>query len=218
MPRIVLVESIPDEVLAPALQTNLGRALFNNPDLCLAFKALASSVHFKSHLDPRLRELVVLRISAVLQSDVEWGQHFRIATTAEVYGEVSVSVAEARAVRDGELDGFPPKEMVAMEYAVAFDSNAVDDDMWSRVSGHLTDIEVLDLTVLAGVYGMAGRLTNGLAVPMDEGMSPLAALDEVHGSGAEPASRDSPALRQLPVGRVQRSLAAQRPTENGRDL
>lgn len=179
MIRIALVEKIPDQALEPVLQTNLGRALYNNPELCIPFKALASSVHRKSHLEPRLRELVVLRISAELKSDVEWGQHFRIATTAAVYGKAHVSVAEARDVRDGKLDGFPPKERIAMEFAMAFDKNAVDDATWGRVSEHFSPLEALDLTVLAGVYGLAGRLTNALAVPMDEGILPISAVDSL---------------------------------------
>jgi len=177
--RMALVDSIPDEVLAPALQTNLGRALYNHPELCLPFKALASGVHLSSNLEPRLRELVVLRISAELKSDVEWGQHFRIATTEAVYGTVSISIAEARNVRDGKLDGFTIKERTAMEYAIAFEKNAVDDEAWARVSEHFTPIEVLDLTMLAGVYGLAGRLTNALAVPMDEGILPISAVDSL---------------------------------------
>lgn len=179
MARMTLVDSISDEVLDPTLQTNLGRVLYNNPELCVAFKALALGVHRDSHLQARLRELVVLRLSASLASDVEWGQHFRIATTAAVYGEVSASVREARDVRDGRLEGFTPQERVAMEYAVAFDQNAVDDEMWARVSEHFSAVEVLDLTMLAGLYGMAGRLTNALAVPMDEGIMPISAVDSL---------------------------------------
>jgi alkylhydroperoxidase family enzyme len=174
-----LVEKIPDDVLEPSLQTNLGRALFHNPDLCLAFKALASGAHRKSHLESRLRELVILRISAELNSDVEWGQHFRIATTAAVYGKPSISIAEARDVRDGNLEGFPARERIAMEYAIAFDKNVVDDEAWTRVSEHFTPIEVLDLTVLAGAYGLASRLTNSLGVPMDEGILPISAVDSL---------------------------------------
>jgi alkylhydroperoxidase family enzyme len=174
-----LVEKIPDQVLEPALQTNLGKALYNNPQLCLPFKALASGAHRHSSLEPRLREMVVLRISATLKSDVEWGQHFRIATTAMVYGEAVISIAEARALRDGRLDGFTAKERAALQYAMAFDGNAVDDEAWTRASEHLTAAELLDLTVLAGVYGLAGRLTNALAVPMDEGIQPISALDSM---------------------------------------
>ncbi len=179
MSRVSLVEAIPDDVLDPALQTNLGRALYNNPRLCLAFKALASGVHFASRLEPRLRELVVLRLSADLESDVEWGQHFRIATTAAVYGEVSITIAEAREVRHGRLEGFPPRERAAMEYAMAYEGNRVDDASWARASEHFTVLELLDLTMLAGLYSMAGRLTNALAVPMDEGILPISAVDSL---------------------------------------
>ena len=90
MPRITLVDKIPDEALDPRMQTNVGRALYNNPELCLPFKALAGAVHHNSHLEDRLREMVVLRISAELKSDVEWGQYFRIATTPMVYGQAHV--------------------------------------------------------------------------------------------------------------------------------
>ena len=177
MARMALVDKIPNESLDPRMQTNLGRALFNNPGLCLPFKALASGVHFQSHLEPRLRELVVLRISAALKSDVEWGQHFRIATTTFVYPEACITVAEARDVRDGQLGGFSVREQVAMEYAIAFDNNVVDDALWSRASEHFSQVELLDLTILAGVYGLAGRLTNALDVPMDDGILPISAVD-----------------------------------------
>ncbi|MFE2185468.1 carboxymuconolactone decarboxylase family protein [Streptomyces sp. NPDC059455] len=143
------------------------------------FKGLAAGVHAESHLDARLRELTILRLSAELGSDVEWGQHFKIATTAEVHGRVCLTVAEARAVRDGEPEGFPARGRAVMEYAAAFEKNPVDDEVWERVSAQLTRVEILDLTVLAGLYGMAGRLTNALAVPMDEGILPISAVDSL---------------------------------------
>jgi 4-carboxymuconolactone decarboxylase len=179
MQRLPLVPDIPDDVLDRRLQTNLGRALYNNPDLCVAFKRLAYGVHGDSHLEPRLRELVILRVSAELGSDVEWGQHLRIATTPEVYGTAWVSVPEARAVRDGRLEEFPSRERIAMQYATAVEHNAVGDELWGSASAELSAVELLDLSVLAGFYGMAGRLTNVLAVPMDDGILPISALDAV---------------------------------------
>jgi hypothetical protein len=38
-------------------------------------------------------------------------------------------------------------------------------------------VELLDLNLLAGVYGLAGRLTNALDVPMDDGIFPISAAD-----------------------------------------
>ncbi|GAA1138614.1 hypothetical protein GCM10009579_72770 [Streptomyces javensis] len=125
------------------------------------------------------RKGTILCLSAESGSGVAWGQHFKIATTAEVYGRVCLTVAEARAVRDGELEGFPARGRAVMECAAAFEKNAVDDEVRERVSAQLTRIELLDLTVLAGLYGMAGRLTNALAVPMDEGILPISAVDSL---------------------------------------
>ena len=177
MERMPLVDKIPDAALQAEFQTNLGRALYNNPGICLPFKKLAGSVHFESHLGPRIRELVVLRLSAQLRSDVEWGQHFRLATTDVVYEKAWISVPEARDVRDGDLGGFSALERTAMEYAQAVERNDVTDEDWSRALEHFTHEELLDLTVLATVYGMACRLTNALGVPMDEGIEPISALD-----------------------------------------
>lgn len=179
MTRLKLVDKIPDEDVPPTQQTNLGRALYNNPGLCIPFKMLASGCHFKSHLEPRLREMVVLRISAQLKSDVEWGQHFRIATTPMVYGQAWVTLAEARDLRDGKLDRFEAKERVALEFANAVELNSVDDAIWQRLAEHYSQVEILDLTMLAAVYGMACRLTNSLDVPLDEGIHPIAALDSM---------------------------------------
>jgi len=44
--------------------TNLHKLLVNSPDMARAFNGLGNYIRFKSKLDPRLREMAILRTSS----------------------------------------------------------------------------------------------------------------------------------------------------------
>jgi alkylhydroperoxidase family enzyme len=116
----------------------------------------------------RIRELAILRIASLLQADVEWGQHFKIAQM------VGVSIDEARAIRDGELSGFVPAERAAIDFATAVEQRSVDETAWAAAAKYYTQVQLLDLAMVAGFYGYASRVTLALGVEVDAGLSRIA--------------------------------------------
>jgi alkylhydroperoxidase family enzyme len=160
-----IADAILPEDESGAINNNLHRTLANNPAMEAHFAALARGVHTTSHLPHRTRELVILRVASTLRAEVEWAQHFRIAQI------VGITPEEARAVRDGNFDGFAPAEQAAIRFAEAVDQTRVNDVAWREASAHFSDVELLDLSVLAGFYGLASRVTLAMGIAVDEGLS-----------------------------------------------
>jgi alkylhydroperoxidase family enzyme len=145
------------------MQNNLHRALANNPAMAEKFYGLANAVHMTSHAPVRVRELVILRVTANLRSDFEFSHHFRGCQT------VGVTADEARAVRDGDFARFTDAERAALALAEAVEDRRVTDAVWAAAAAHFSDVELLDLAMAASFYGYASRLTLALGVPADEG-------------------------------------------------
>ena len=161
---------IPDaEVAADAgpMRNNLHRTLNNNLKMADGFAVLARLVHTASNVPHRTRELAILRVVSTLKSDVEWGQHFKIAQM------VGVSVDEARAIRDGKLSSFSEADRAAIVFAEAVDQCRVSDEVWAAAAQHYSPVQLLDLTMVAGLYGYASRITLAMDVEVDAGLSKI---------------------------------------------
>lgn len=81
------------DLLVNALNQDPGRPLPHLPDGRTSTPVWGEAVKALVVLRPGRRELTILRLSAELGSDAEWGRHFKIATRAEVYGRVCLALA-----------------------------------------------------------------------------------------------------------------------------
>ncbi|GIW40820.1 MAG: hypothetical protein KatS3mg076_1397 [Candidatus Binatia bacterium] len=80
-------------------ELNIFRALLHRPATAKALCDLLLSLLFQGTLDPRLRELVIMRIGWVTGSDYEWTQHWRIAQ--ERFGVTAEDLLAVRRVAGG---------------------------------------------------------------------------------------------------------------------
>jgi alkylhydroperoxidase family enzyme len=161
MPRIPDVLHTDD---GTPIRHNLLRTLANNPEVAHLLEALARGVHEASHLPQRTRELVILKVALSLRADGEWARHFQIGLV------VGVSVKEARAVREDDLSTFTPAERMAMLFAEAVDQCRVTADVWADTAQHYSDLQMLDLVLLAGLYGYTSRIGLAMDIAVDKGM------------------------------------------------
>ncbi len=146
------------------IHNNLVRATLNNPELHRGFVSLAGRVHSASHLDARMRELLVLRTVARLEATYEWGNHVVGARSAGITDD------DIRRLRDGDFENFTEAERSALRFAEAVEDRAVDNDVWAGASAHFSEVELLDMTLLVGFYGMASRFVLALDVDLDNGL------------------------------------------------
>jgi len=142
-------------------KNNLIKATYNNPDMHRGFASLSGRVHSASHLPPKLRELVVLRVAAGLAAEYQWQQHEGAARSA---GVTDVQLA---ALRSGDLGEFEGAERAAIAFAGAVESASVDDAAWDAARQHFSELELSDLALLAGFYGLASRYVLAMDVDLE---------------------------------------------------
>lgn len=159
MPRVAnaqLGESTP--------QANIFRVLSHQPEVLRGFMSLGGRLLQRGLLDPRVRELVICAVAVNLGCDYEWSHHVRAAR------DEGVTDDELRAVRGRKVETLGEAERTAIRYALAVESKAVTDadvDELRRLG--LSDPQIVELTILAGFYGMTARLLISMDVAIDQG-------------------------------------------------
>jgi alkylhydroperoxidase family enzyme len=143
-------------------QRNITMALANSTVAFTGFVRCIAHMNRHTELPADAREAAILRVGAVVGSEYEWGQHVPRARRAGLTDE------QIRAVRAGDLATLPPVVAVAARYAEAVERRTVDDEVWVAVAEHFTSAQVVELTTLAGFYGLVSRLLLALDVPLDD--------------------------------------------------
>ncbi len=134
------------------IHNNIVRAAYNNPDMFRGFGSLSLRVHSASHLSDRVRELVVLSVTGRLHATYEWRAHMPLAQ------KQGISEADIEALWNHDIDHFQGADRATVEFAGAVDQAAVDDQIWQQARVYYSEVELLDMTMLAGFYGLASRL------------------------------------------------------------
>lgn len=145
---------------------NIFRTLLGQPQLAGRVSDLLLTLLGGDHLDPRLRELVIMRIGWVSGAEYEWAQHWGIAQ------HLGLEANDLLGVRDWEAHpGFGPAERAAMAATdEVLRDGAISEATWDRchrdVSG---DPEVL-LELLGAVctWSMISVMLRSLDVPLDD--------------------------------------------------
>lgn len=162
--------SAAEEVGVPAMMADLNvfRVLLHHPRVARAINDLLSTLLFEAKLDPRLRELVIMRIGWLTGSDYEWTQHWRVARL------LGVDDHDLLAVREGP--GHP--RFGAAESAVlsATDETVKDGRVsvatWDACAHALGDDKqkMIELVAAIGTWRMISSVLQSLEVPLEEGV------------------------------------------------
>jgi alkylhydroperoxidase family enzyme len=134
------------------------------PDLLLmARNSLMTLLQPGRKLDPKLRELAILRTGIVGDSRFEYSQHLKLART------VGVPEGKLAAVKGwATSDLFTPVERAVMAAADELLSrNLVEDETFAALQQHLSDPEILELFVVIGLWRMHGLIVRALHLEYD---------------------------------------------------
>ena len=173
MPRI----PYPDlDKATPEVREMLGRLpapanIFNmmaHAQTCLKpVMKLGGTLLGKLELDPRLRELCLLRAVRLEGGDYEWVQHVPIAR------DLGATEAQIAALEndDGEAACFDAREKAALRFTreVVVDVRASEATV-AEARKHLSDRELVELILMAGFYIMLARLTETLGIETEAPM------------------------------------------------
>jgi alkylhydroperoxidase family enzyme len=146
---------------------NVMTTLARNPSLYAAWQQLAGELFTRS-LDPRDRELVILRAAWRCGSRYEWAQHARIAhdvglTDAEIHRIASGPDATGWAAADALL-------LLAVDEQV--DNRRISDPTWMALAERFEPAKLLSLTMLAGHYVMLAGVLASAGVEPESGDMP----------------------------------------------
>jgi alkylhydroperoxidase family enzyme len=160
-----------DEAAVPDYMAELSifQVLLNHPALARAINDLLATMLWHGALDPRLRELVIMRIGWLTACDYEWTQHWRVAS------RLGVSADDLLGVRDWQgYAGFGSAEraVLAATDDVVLDG-AVSAESWAACARELRgDTPVLlELVTAIGAWRMVASILHSLQVPLEEGVS-----------------------------------------------
>lgn len=151
-----------------AADLNVFRVWLHHPKLSRWFNDLLMGLLWEGALDPRLRELIIMRCGWVTGSDYEWTQHWRIALG------LKLEEADLVAVRDwGASDRFGPAELAvlaATDETIAM--GTISAPTWQECVEHVSDDHqvLLELVAAIGTWRMVSGILHSLEVPLEDGV------------------------------------------------
>jgi alkylhydroperoxidase family enzyme len=156
----------PDALRVPNALTTL----LHHPELAGPFLAFNSVLLFRPALEPRLRELMVLRVAWRTRATYEWVQHVRLAQGC------GVTQAEIEAIRlgaDAEATWTPLEADLLAATDQMIDGYRIDDPTWARLAEHLDERQLVEVVFVVGTYTCLAF--NSFGIELDPELRTLAA-------------------------------------------
>ncbi|MDQ1033384.1 4-carboxymuconolactone decarboxylase [Streptomyces umbrinus] len=116
----------------------------------------------KNTLPLSSRELMILRIAVRARAAYEWDQHVRIARRAGLTDDTILAAAT------GDWDGLEELDRVLLSATDSLlDRQGVDDELWDRLTAHLSTEQVIDVLYTVGQYLTIATVINTLGVQVE---------------------------------------------------
>lgn len=145
---------------------NVFRALLRRPPVAAGLSSLLLALLAGDGLDPRLRELAIMRVAWTHRSVYEWTQHWHIATG------MGVPVEDLLAVRDDPVRQGPTEQAVLSAVDDVGRDGRVGPSTMAELQRHLSEEEVIEVVAVIGAWSMVAVLLDSLGVPLEEGVDP----------------------------------------------
>jgi alkylhydroperoxidase family enzyme len=135
--------------------------LLHSPALAESWFINNNAVRWKTELDGRLRELVILRVARLTGATYVIKQHVPELALAE-----GLTRQECDALADWRAGNFfTERERAALAYADAMTRDiAVPDAVFDALRPHFGQRQIVELTVLVGTYNMQTRVLCALEI------------------------------------------------------
>jgi alkylhydroperoxidase family enzyme len=147
---------------------NIYRMLLNAPPLAESWFNHSNTVRWKTSIDGRLREIVIVRMGHLTRSAYVLRQHVPALALAD-----GVTLEECDALADWRASKcFSERERAVLAYTDAMTRDiTVPDAVFAEVKRHFNDREIVELTVLIGSYNMNVRVLQALELDLEPAAS-----------------------------------------------
>jgi alkylhydroperoxidase family enzyme len=152
-----------DRVMRGLPPLRLFRTVAKNPRVLS--RMIAGGLLDRGSISLRLRELMILRITARCGAEYEWGVH------VAAYGaKAAWTPAElAASVHGGAGDWKAADERLVIELADALHAHGdVEDALWVRLRGAFGEDQLIELIMLAGLYHAVSFMLNVTRVELEK--------------------------------------------------
>jgi alkylhydroperoxidase family enzyme len=166
MARIALPDpesmTVDERTQYDSFPSNLARALVcASPDLASHVLGIGGAFR-KSRLDPKLRELVILRVAKLSSSAYERMQHLDIAK------EVGWSDEEIAAIEKGDVSVIDERARAVLGFTdECFENFRVSDTTFESTRAVLSQPEIATLVLLIGQYVLTAIFVETLDIDLD---------------------------------------------------
>ena len=145
--------------------TNLFRTLAHNPDLMSVYFPLGDAVNRAPQFPDKPRELLIMRVAWLYQSEYEWAQHREPALRS---GWTPEDLERIKAGPDAP--GWTQDQRTILKAADQLVSNAyLDDDVWQALSSQYSAQDIMVLMTVVTHYHWVAMMTKTLGIELEEG-------------------------------------------------
>ena len=168
--KAALLAAFPEQVVARFTATgpdaapvpNVLATLMHHPTLAGPFLAYNQMLLQSPALDPRRRELMILRVAWRTRSRYEWVQHARLAA------RLGITTDEIAALAGGEpVDWTPPERALLDATDELVDHYRVADETWKSLAEHLDEAQLVELVFVVGTYVGLAMAFNSFGLQID---------------------------------------------------
>ena len=146
---------------------NIFRTLAHNPEALAAFLTWGVYILGANSLEPRQREIVILRTGYLCRSGYEWTQHVRLVRR---HGMSDDEIAAIKVGADASVWSAPEAALIrACDELHA--RQFVSDATWSALKAHFSERQCMDVVFTAGQYTQVSMMLNTFGVQLDEGQA-----------------------------------------------
>lgn len=185
-------------MLASRPDYNVYKTLAHGIDLYNAQSPLGQFLLKGSSLPPREREIVILRMGWLCQSEYEWAQHARIAM-----GEPGLTDAQVHAIAEGPTaKGWSDFEhaLITMVDEIRYEA-MISDVTWKTLRTRYSEQQIIESMYTASHYQMVSMALNSLGVQLDPDLE-----DRLPKDVPLPKPADTPTTPRLRVPRLATAL------------
>lgn len=166
----LIADDDPNTLAASAHQQLAGlpeimRTMLRHPQLFARQTEIGVQLLGKGALNPRERELAILRIGWLCQAPYEWGEHVYVAKSVGLTSaDIERITIGSSAIEWNELDR---AILAAVE---ELHSNAmISDATWTILERHLNEQQLIELPIVIGQYQTVSYYQNSLRLRLHEG-------------------------------------------------
>ncbi len=151
-------------------ELNIFATLAHHPKLLKRWSAFGGVLLYGGRLDPRERELLILRTAWHCRAHYEWGQHVAIGRQA------GLTDAEIERVAGGIDGGWSAEDAALLRAADELHADSkIGDATWDQLAARLDEQQLIEVCMVVGQYHLVAFTLNSLGVAPEAGLPDMPA-------------------------------------------